>query len=280
MINRNHVIGIIVLAVLISCATPISAQDVEAKDDAKAGMKADKTGTNPINFTFDLRAYNEFQWLNTEGDGSQNVSTLEYRMPILDGKWQFRTRARGTSLRADFNDDGHYDIDKCGLGEVDFRFLTVPFVDMSKMQAWAFGFETFLPTADDALGSERLSFGPQVFFAQFNPFGLKGFMFAPGYQHKFSVYEESDNDRLHQGIIDLYVLWASADKQYWALLDPQIIIDYEESVEFCIIDLEVGTMLDKYLGTKGHSVYVRPSICIGFDRPTDASIEVGYKIVW
>ncbi len=47
-----------------------------------------------------------------------------------------------------------------------------------------------------------------------------------------------------------------------------------------IIDVEAGTMLDKYLGTKGHSAYLRPSIGIGGDRPTDGSIEVGYKIIW
>ncbi len=64
--------------------------DAIAQDD----MKADKTGTNPINFTNDARIYNEFQWLNTEGDGNQNITTLEFRTPFLDGKWQFRLRAR------------------------------------------------------------------------------------------------------------------------------------------------------------------------------------------
>jgi hypothetical protein len=47
-----------------------------------------------------------------------------------------------------------------------------------------------------------------------------------------------------------------------------------------IIDLEAGTMRDKYLGTKGHSAYARPSIGIGRDRLTDGSIEIGYKIIW
>ena len=47
-----------------------------------------------------------------------------------------------------------------------------------------------------------------------------------------------------------------------------------------IIDLEAGTMLDKYLGTKGHSAYLRPSIGVGGDRPTYGSIKVAYKIIW
>jgi hypothetical protein len=45
------------------------ASHVQAQDDAKAAMKTDKTGTNPINFTHDLRAYNEYLFLNTAGDG-------------------------------------------------------------------------------------------------------------------------------------------------------------------------------------------------------------------
>ena len=75
-------------------------------------------------------------------------------------------------------------------------------------------------------------------------------------------------------------LETSGDKKYWALFDPQIVLDYENEIEFMIIDIEAGTMLDKYLGTKGHSAYVRPSIGIGDDRPTDGSIEVGYKVIW
>jgi hypothetical protein len=29
----------------------------------------------------------------------------------------------------------------------------------------------------------------------------------------------------------------------------------------------------------GHSFYIRPSVGVGSDRPTDGSIEIGYKIV-
>ncbi len=55
----------------------------------------------------------------------------------------------------------------------------------------------------------------------------------------------------------------------------------DESVtEFLLLDIEFETMLDKYLGTKGHSAYVRPSVGIGGHRPYDFSLEVGYKILW
>ena len=39
-------------------------------------------------------------------------------------------------------------------------------------------------------------------------------------------------------------------------------------------------MLDKYLGTKGHIVYLLPSVGIVTDRPYDGSVEMGYKMIW
>ena len=82
------------------------ASEKEAIEKIKAAKAADKTGTNPVNFTHDLRFYNEFIWLNTEGDSYQNVTTLEYRQPFASGKWQFRTRIRGTAIELDLNDGG------------------------------------------------------------------------------------------------------------------------------------------------------------------------------
>jgi hypothetical protein len=241
----------------------------------------DKTGTNPVNFTNDFRVYNEYLWLNTPGDSVQNVTTMEYRTPFADGKWQFRTRVRGVSLNSDLNDDGIDEIDDSGLGDIDFRFLTVPYLNMAKRQAFAVGLETFLPTAsEEALGSERISLGPQIFAVKFAPFGIPNTLIAPAYQHKFSIYEQSDRDAVNLGLIDLFILWSSKDKQYWALLDPQGVINYDEDIKFGQVDAEAGMMLDKYIGTQGHSVYVRPSVGFGKDRVSDGSIEVGYKIVW
>lgn len=244
--------------------------------DGKYVDKSDQTGTNPINFTYDLRVYNEFQWLNTAGDGDQNITTTEYRMPFADGKWQFRVRARSTSISADINDDGIDDLDESGFGDMDFRLLTVPYMNMSKKIAIATGLEVFLDTAsEDALGTGSTSLGPQVFVVFFKPF-LDLTLFAPAYQHIFDI----DGNTVNQSLIDLFFLQTSEDKTIWVLVDPQIILDYENNTEFLLLDVEVGTMLDKYIDKKGHSVYVRPSAGIGSDRPYDASIELGYKVVW
>ena len=147
---------LIVLLSMLGAGTASQAQD-------EADFEGDKTGTNPINFTFDFRVYNEYIWLNTPGDSTRNVTTLEYRQPFLGGKWQFRTRIRATGTDIDINDDGISELDSYGLGEVDFRFLTVPYLNMEKRFALAVGLETFLPTGNAIVGSETLSFGPQVF---------------------------------------------------------------------------------------------------------------------
>ena len=248
-----------------------------SEEQSQQTDKSDKTGTNPINFQREIRFYNEYSWLNTAGDGNQNLATVEFRTPFLDGKWQFRLKARHNSITADINDDGSDDIDESGIGDTDLRFLTVPFLDMANRQAFAVALEVFLDTAsDDALGSGATTLGPQMFYVKFLPTGL----FAPGLQYKFSVDEDAGRSEVDQILIDLNYLRMAKDKQSWFFTDPQIVIDNETDKEFAIVDLEFGWMMTKWWPEKkGQSFYVRPSFGVGGDRPTDGSIEVGYKLV-
>jgi hypothetical protein len=259
-------------------AVCLMGSTAHSQDDAQAAMKADKTGTNPINFQNELRIYNEFSWLNTAGDGEQNVTTLEGRTPLLDGKLQLRARARYSYIKADVNDDGKDDLDESGFGDVDFRLLAVPVLNMKKKQAFATGLEVFLDTAEeDALGSGTTSLGPQVFYVKFLPRGL----FAPGLQYKFSVDEDEGRSDTDQFLIDLNLLIMSKDKLSWFFTDPQIVIDNENDQEFVIVDLEFGAMMQKWFpDLQGQSAYIRPSFGVGSDRPSDGSVEVGYKFVF
>lgn len=237
----------------------------------------DKTGTNPIDFSRDFRVYNEYSQLNTAGDGSQNLLTTELRLPLADGKWQWRLRARHNSIQADIDDDGSDDLDESGIGDWDTRVLTVFSLDKTSKTAWAGGLEAFLDTADeDALGAGSTSLGPQVFWVKFLPTGL----FAPGLQYKFSIDEDSGRDEVDQILIDLNYLKMAEDKQSWFFTDPQLVFDNEADIEFAIVDLEWGWMMTNWnQDLKGHSFYLRPSVGVGADRPTEGSIEFGYKIV-
>jgi hypothetical protein len=284
--NRRTIQCIAVLAGLLIAgwmSTSVHAQDdaeAAAKEDVKAKFKNDSTGTNPMNFTFDARLYNEFQWLNTAGDGSQNITTLEFRAPLGDGKWQFRGKFRTQSLSADTNNDGSDNVDESGFGDTDLRFMTVPYMNMKKRIALAPGVEFLLPTATDpALGSGAWTVAPFIFLGYFNPIG-KGSIFVPGYQHFISLDEDPGRDKVHRGLIDMFLVKTFAKNQYWAYVDPQIILDYENSKEFMQLELQGGMMLDNLFGVKGHSIWVMPSFGIGSDRPYDTSLEVGYKYVW
>ncbi len=281
--NRKTVILTLLAGILITgwMSSSAHAQDdaeAAAKDDIKAEMKKDKTGTNPMNFTFDARLYNEYRWLNTAGDGHQNVTTFEFRAPLAGGKWQFRSKLRAVDLQADLNDDGTDDVDEFGFGDIDVRFMTIPY--MSKKGAVALGAEFFLDTAsEDALGDGAWTVAPLIFLAFFNPLG-PGSIIVPGYQHFFSIHEDDGRSQVHEGLIDFFIVKTFGGNQFWAYIDPQILLDYENNTEFMLLELQAGMMTDKYFGTKGHSAYIMPSFGVGHYRPYDVSLEVGYKIVW
>ena len=278
ILNKTLYIGVALVSLLVFSTNGIAQEQGQQQTDAQ-----DKTGTNPINFQRETRLYNEHSWLNTEGDGYQNLTTFEFRTPFANGKWQFRLRARYNILTADFNDDGVDDVDESGLGDMDVRFLTVPY--LKGTNAIALGLEAFFDTAsEDTLGSGTTSLGPQVFAVKFFKGGLGpykgGGLFAPALQYKFSVHEADGRDEVDQILIDLNFLMMGTSKLFWFFTDPQIVIDNETDKEFVIFDLEFGWMMAKWFkDLKGHSVYVRPSFGVGADRPTDGSIELGYKIV-
>lgn len=270
---------------LISLALPSSAAAQEgASAEQISKDDSDKTGTNPVNFQRDLRFYNEYSWLNTAGDGDQNVFTVEYRQPLFDGAWQFRTRWRYSSLTADFNDDGIDDVDESGLGDADFRLLKQPW--FKGANAVTIALEVFLNTAsEDALGAGTTTLGPQAFYARFfgsNPIpGYSGGgLFAPGIQYRFSIDEDAGRADTDQIVVDLNFLATSKDRTRYLFMNPQIVSDQETNADFAFIDIEFGWMMQKwYPGLKGQSFYIRPTFTIGADRPTDYGIELGYKFV-
>jgi hypothetical protein len=269
----------LVIGLLMCAAGGVSAEEAESPpsaDEVKENFGKDKTGTNPLNFTYDARLYDEYRWLNTDGDGGQNLLTGEFRMPFAGGKWQLRAKVRSVNLRADLDDDGFNDVSEAGFGDTDIRFMTIPYLSMEKKMGVATGAEFFFDTAsDDALGTGATSVAPFVFVAFFNPVG-KGSIFVPGYQHTISVHEDDGRDDVHGGLIDMFLVKTWKENKYWGYVDPQIVLDYEGSTEFMLLEIQAGMML----GSKGHSIWAMPSFGVGTYRPYDFSLEIGYKIVW
>ena len=278
-------LSIVLAAVLLGSVAPdVSAQEADAPEvgaaEAAVTDKNDKSGTNPINFQRDLRIYNEYLWLNTEGDGNQNLTTLEYRTPFAGGKWQLRARLPYSITTADFNGDGIDDIDDNGLGDFNIRLMTVPW--MKGTNALAFAVEAFFDTAsEDGLGAGATSLAPVVFWGHFFKGGWgpwkKGGLFAPGLQYKFSIDEDEGRDEVEQVIIDINYFVMAENGKSWFFAEPQIVFDQVNDVEFAIMDIEFGFMTSR----PGQSWYIRPTFTLGSgsDRSTDYGIEIAYKWV-
>jgi len=272
--------SLVFIAILGLILLPVSgvAQDEVGAAEAAVTDKNDKSGTNPINFQRDLRIYNEYTWLNTEGDGNQNVTTLEYRTPFAGGKWQLRARLPYSITTADFNGDGIDDIDDNGLGDVNIRLMTVPW--LKGKNALALAVEVFFDTAsEDSLGAGATSLAPVVFFGHFFQGGWgpwkKGGLFAPGLQYKFSIDEDKGRDEVEQIIIDINYFIMAENGKSWLFVEPQIVFDQVNDVEFAIMDIEFGFMTSR----PGQSWYLRPTFTLGSssDRSTDYGIEIAYK---
>jgi hypothetical protein len=250
----------------------------------------DNTGTNPLNFTYDARFIAEMAEL--DGGGSLGTGVFELRAPLgrdianLQGEGQgslfydmgsrygIRFRGRYQSLSvpnpssAPFGASG-----VSGIGDFDVRVLSLAYA--SKPLLIAAGLEAFFDTAsNEALGAETTSLGPQVFFGFPGILG-SGSLFVPGYQYVFDI--AGDGDKIRRSQIDVYFVWLLSQGKNWLIVDPQIIVDHENSIEVATIEAEFGYMIGAIAGA---STYVRPGIGIGEGKPYSWNLEVGLKFVW
>ncbi len=250
----------VVLAALIwGLASPFPA----------AAQGEDKSGTNPINFTWDWRSFVEMQ--APEGDNSVTIRTIEQRVP-LGKRMNFRFRVRHTSISLAPDSTGN-SVEYSGLGDWDARVLFVPVANAKR--ALVFGLEATFDTASNQfLGSGKTSLGPQVFGVLFAPPG-GGTLVAPAYQYVFHVGGDEARRDVSRSLFDLFYLWLDKGKKWWVLANPQAVIDHENETEFGLFEMEYGRMI---LG--GISSYVRPSVGIGADRPYDLSAEFGFKAIY
>lgn len=266
------------LSVLLIAAVSVHAEEEKKKDNS---------GTNPVNFTYDLRFFTEMAQLPDDA-GSLVKTTTEMRWPLgrdvanltgatagsplYDMGQMFSMRVRANYQNLSLNDPaspgGTTEIS--GIGDLDARFLAIAY--SSKRVIIAPGVEGFFDTAsNDALGSGNLL--APVVFAVF-PGVLGGAsLFAPGYQYVFNI----DGDTTSRSQIDLYFVWMLAKGKNWLIVDPQIILDHENSQELATVEAEWGMMIAPQ---QGISAYLRPGFGVGSFRPYDWNLEVGLKFVW
>ena len=253
----------------------------------------DNTGTNPVNFTYEARFIAEVAQFD-EGGGSLVTNTFELRWPLgrnlanLQGaqggslfydmgtKFGARFRARHLNLSVDTPGAAPFNTSEVsGIGDFDARVLYLAHV--SRKLIVATGLEAFFDTAsNDALGSSKTSLGPQVFTVFPGILGGRS-LFAPGYQYVFDVGGDSSLPDVGRSQIDFYFVWLLANGKYWLIVDPQVVLDHENSKELGTVEAEWGFMIAPSVGA---STYLRPGIGIGADKPYSWNLEVGLKFVW
>ena len=253
----------------------------------------DNTGTNPANFSYDFRLITEIAELKDDG-GSLLKHTAEFRWPLgrdianirgdeegslfydMGKMFSLRFRANYQNLSLDNpSNDPFGTSEVSGIGDLDARLLAIAYA--SKRVVIAPGLEAFFDTAsNDALGSGKHALGPVIFAVFPGILGGKS-LFAPGYQYVFDIGGDDNRSDISRSQIDLYFVWQLAKGKNWLILDPQIILDHENSKEFGTVEAEWGFMIAP---KQGISAYVRPGAGFGADRPYDWNLEFAVKFVW
>lgn len=268
------------LLVLILSSTNLFAQE------------KDNTGTNPASFTYDTRFYSEMAALPGES-GSLLTNTLEFRWPLgkdivkakgmenesfmnsLGAKFGTRVRVRYKDLNIENSGNAPFNNSNVsGIGDIDARVLWLAYA--SKSLIFVPGLEaTFNTSTNDALGYGANVLMPTIFFVFPNLLG-KGSLFAPGYQYLVNI-DGGEEKKISRSQIDLYFVWLIGKGTNWLIVDPQIVIDHDTDKYPALIEVEWGYMISALPGT---SVYLRPGVGIGADRPYDWNFEGGLKFVW
>ena len=254
-------------------------------------LAADNTGTNPANFTYDARFYIEVADL-ADPSGSMITNTFEFRLPLgrdianlgsgtespfydMGQKLGLRVRVKHKSLSLDTGAAPFGTSDVSGIGDIDARLLWLAIAN--KTFVFVPGLEVIFDTATNpALGNDTTVLAPVAFAVFFGLFG-KTSLFAPGYQYLFDVGGSDSSADISRSQIDLYFVWLLAQGKNWLILDPQIIIDHDTDKTPALIEAEWGYMIPS---VAGGSVYLRPGVGVGSDKPYSWNFESGLKFVW
>jgi hypothetical protein len=273
------------LALAYSLTLPLEVSTAEpTASEPTAAHAADKSGTNPANFSKTLQMRAEgYSLLDNDNYGSKTeliysmplgrTSKLEFEVPFLVGTDLF-----GPNLFA--------------FGDVSVSWKTRPY--MSHKMAVIAGVEVFTPSGSrDKLSSNRWSLGPTATWAFFFP--AQRLIFAPTYEHQFSISDSDaivhfdtgggdsntggaptvptsgSPDDIHKGTFDLYLVYRFANGKSWITVDPAIVIDYENDND---VSASIAPAFGRFIGT-GRSISVQPVIPL-----TDDAMDWGIKLTF
>jgi hypothetical protein len=204
-------------------------------------------------------------------EGEKKAGSLFYDM---GKKFGMRIRAPYKNLSLDTpGADPFGASDVSGIGDFNARILWLAYTSSKFLLVP--GLEAFFDTAsNDALGAGTTRLAPVVFGVLPGILGGSS-LFAPGYQYVFDI--SGSGPKVSRSQIDLYFVWGLAKGKNWLIVDPQIILDHENSSEAMTVEAEWGFMIVPKYGISG---WMRPGAGVGTDRPYSWNFEAGIKFVW
>ncbi len=245
--------------------------------------KADKTGTNPLNFQRTAQVVNEFDGL---GGAQVNFTRFRFAQPFYGGRMSFRAEIPLVYAHAGIANPGGDEggggsvtrvgnVSRFGLGDINLKFSYIPYARKSGGLLTAV--ELNPPTATESvLGTGKWVLAPTVAYGFFLP---GNHIFAPAYKHSISFAGNDSRADVNNGSFDLYFVSKFDDNRQWITVDPTYLLNYQQG-KYSGATLRViyGRVLGK-IGDAVVSGYVKPGVGIGHDRPNDWSVEGGISLI-
>lgn len=245
--------GVLITVLLLSCAPVLLAQIQRVYDVIPTD-----------NFT-SLEFNPSLQVLDNSGSTSRSAFTMKgaYKMtPYL---------SIGTEVP--FMRYESPAVSKNGLGDITLSLTAGHYQVENK---WSFGgvLETIWPTAtSDWLGSGKVQLNPSV-YGVYMP--TPNWFIAVGYKQHWSVAGDGGRDNINNARLRAVLAYLS-DKQWWVLVDPRYIIDYDQKgkAQFAP-EAEIGTMINT-----GTAIYLRAGGKVAGNMPgADWTVSTGFRVLY
>jgi hypothetical protein len=161
------------------------------------------------------------------------------------------------------------------MGDVSIKLAQVS--GLSNSGANIFQAELFLDTADrPELGNGQDVLKLTYIRAFFMP---SHDIIAPSFIQNFGIGGKGDRARVNTFVFDLYYVPHFTNPKLYMTVDPNVTYDWDSGNSFAGLLVTVGYGTGKAFGNGNGSVYVKPSVYGGADRPADWGVEIGYKVV-
>ena len=257
MIKRHNIwAGGLALLSICALATAAQAQEKAAAPD---------NGTDPSRISNSF--ITDFKYLSLRDDFTSEVIDLKFTAAV----------ARHTGLSIDLPVASIDTLGNNDYGIGDFSFKASHVSGMSKKGANVFQAELFLDTADrPELGNGqdvlKLTYIKVIFLPTHA-------IIAPSFIQNFGFGGKGDRARVNNFVFDLYYVPHFKNPKLYMTIDPNITYNWDTGSSYEGLLVTVGYGLGKAFGKGNGSVYVKPSVYFGDDRPADWGMEVGYRLL-